>query len=113
MIRFCTSLRVTGEPYVTQNYGRNDGVMIPHPNIALEGLVLCSKQPCPPQQLRLAQGADHLVRDRVRWYPNFRRYRLVDKGIHRAVSQHGKHVRGFCIVGAYVAVREGVKSGEQ
>ena len=46
-------------------------------------------------------------------YPDLWWDGVIDKGFHRAVAQLGKHIRGFCIVGTYVPVGEGVKSREQ
>ena len=56
--------------YVAQNHRQNYHVVIAHPNIALEWLVLRSQKFCPRQQLCLAQGFNRLVKNHVQSDPD-------------------------------------------
>ena len=107
------SLQITRMTYIAQNHWQKYCVVIAHPNIALEWLVLCSQKFCLHQQLCLAQGSNCLVKNHVRSDPDLWRDGRIDKSINRAVPQLGEPVCGFCIVGPYMVVREGVKSREQ
>lgn len=51
--------------HISQDDGRNNSTMIPHPNKVFENLVLVTERLCPSVQLSLAECLDRVVAYRI------------------------------------------------